>query len=192
MTEANWTQFETVTCSRCAGSGHYSSTREWGTTCFKCGYRPRVPGRGRVRSARGQVAYDFLGTLLSRPMEDVRVGDLVFYRHLNGTGRFHRVEKIEETTQRFKKGDDPWQEVPYLSLSLSGNVRMASPKGESDKVRLGCSKEHKLAAIALALRYQDCLTKRGTERKAKKVQAEIEAIKAEGEALWLQHRAEAA
>src|SRR5207249_1748734 len=42
--------FESETCSRCGGSGHYSYCQRYGTTCFKCG------GRTTVLTKRGEAA----------------------------------------------------------------------------------------------------------------------------------------
>lgn len=186
-----WTQFETTTCSRCAGTGTYSWTRDWGNTCFKCGFKPRVPGRGEVRTARGQQASDFLGEILSRPLTEVRVGDLYLYRHLSGVRKFHRVLAIEETTVRWAK-NGVWRDDPALRITLSGKVAVTSYLSSEETVRIGVTQAHKQAAIALALRYQECLTKTGKERKAKKYQQEIATIREEAEALWDQRKTQEA
>lgn len=65
------TVFETETCSRCGGSGHYSYCQMYGTVCFKCG------GSGKYYTKRGGVAHDYYVRLNTRSIAELKVGDYI-------------------------------------------------------------------------------------------------------------------
>lgn len=80
--------FQTKTCGRCGGSGTYSRCATWGTTCFKCGRTPGVPGSGKVFTAGAIKAMaaiiEFQNSLAARKATvDVQVGD-VLRVHVSG------------------------------------------------------------------------------------------------------------
>jgi hypothetical protein len=172
---APWTEFETVTCSRCGGSGTYSWTRDWGSTCFKCGTKPHVPGRGEHLSARGIAASRFVTETLSRPAGDLVAGDVFRYRDLNRS-RFVRVTAVQ---------------APRCPLTMEPDTDRVTLRFDGGSYTLACSsplrvattKERKNAVLDLALRYQALLTKAGAERKAKKAQAEIARIREQAAAI---------
>src|SRR5262245_43139450 len=62
------TSLETITCSRCGGSGQFSYCQRWGTTCFKC------VGRKRVYTKRGAAARRYMENLLSVPASQLQPG----------------------------------------------------------------------------------------------------------------------
>lgn len=65
---------ETVTCSRCCGSGNYSWCQRYGTTCFKCG------GRKAVLTKRGAAAAALLDRLRSKPQKRATLAQAVAYQ----------------------------------------------------------------------------------------------------------------
>jgi hypothetical protein len=64
--------FEIETCTRCGGSGQYSSCATHGTRCFKCN------GAGKSHTARGAAAVAFLKTSRARAASSVVVGESVW------------------------------------------------------------------------------------------------------------------
>ena len=147
--------FESVTCSRCGGSGHYSYCQRFGTICFKCG------GRQVVFTKRGAVAQEFFTRLCSKRADELVVG----------------VDKIKEETGKFYtvtftgiKNDGSGQiidgvVVPYYRVETAYCSHGTSPERV---FRVAQSAEAKQAKIKEALAYQESLTKTGTVRKVKK------------------------
>src|SRR5437762_14173208 len=70
--------FETVTCGRCGGTGHYSYCERYGTTCFKCA------GQKVVYTNRGAMARAYFESLLSLKAKDLEVGMKVKALMFNG------------------------------------------------------------------------------------------------------------
>ena len=103
----NKISFETETCSRCGGSGHYSYCQMHGTTCFGC------KGKGIQQSKRGakaRVAWDAKRVeLCSVPVETVQVGDRVLLDH-----RFRTIERVETTGGSRSLQNGVW--VDYICL----------------------------------------------------------------------------
>jgi hypothetical protein len=148
--------FENVTCSRCAGSGHYSYCQIYGTTCFKCA------GDGVTLTARGKAAQAWLTARRKKPGREVVVGDTVLIdgipgfsaskwakvTEITGTGAEHKMVTVD------KRGE---------TLALNGFWDSA--------VRVAMSKEAAAILKTEALAYQATLTKAGTvaKRKTKKL-----------------------
>lgn len=74
--------FESATCGRCGGSGNYSYNMMHGTRCYGCS------GRGYVLTKRGRAAQNFLNDLRIKPVEDIKVGDLVYVDFFGGPRGF--------------------------------------------------------------------------------------------------------
>lgn len=71
-TMASRIKYETETCGRCGGSGHYSRCQMYGTTCFKCAGQKRVVSKaGKKASAAVQ---EFIKENFSIPVEAVEIG----------------------------------------------------------------------------------------------------------------------
>jgi hypothetical protein len=142
-------QFETITCSRCGGSGHYSYCQSYGTTCFKCA------GSKRVYTKRGRAAVDYFNSLRSKPLKDFVVGDLMYNESgpLN-KGGFSRV--TESKADAYNAG---YWTVSTEAMGYSGNPNTLR--------KVGLSKERKQELLSQAYDYQETLTKTGTPRKAK-------------------------
>src|SRR5262249_29965177 len=63
------TAFETMTCGRCGGTGHYSYCQRFGMVCFGCG------GRKVVLTKRGAAAAAFYrASLPTVAIEDLKIG----------------------------------------------------------------------------------------------------------------------
>lgn len=142
--------FEHAVCSRCGGSGEYSFNQIHGTRCYGCG------GSGYKLTKRGRAAQSYLDALRKKPVEDVKVGDLILF-DMFFQRAFLRVERIEPDT-------------------LNGGGRLslyATRKGESWSfgsvpgwlVTLGFTADEKQAQRDLALAYQATLTKDGKPSK---------------------------
>ena len=66
-------RFETQTCNRCKGSGHFSSSAMHGTKCYGCN------GGGKQLTKRGKAARDFMRSRLIKAAAEVVVGDVVWF-----------------------------------------------------------------------------------------------------------------
>lgn len=150
--------FETVTCSRCGGSGHYSYCQMYGTTCFKC------RGRKVVFTKRGAAAFDWYLKALSRPAGELAVGDViyeepdfVFHTHKGG---FFRITEIAPDTTLYNG------EVRPEYLRIQTKV-MGHCCPNTQLFRVAHTAEQKAAVKARAMEYQASLTKLGTPRKRK-------------------------
>jgi len=116
--------FDSRTCSRCGGSGTYSFTPMYGSTCFKCGGTPRVPGSGYQLTSAGAKAY---AAWIDGNTEEVTgsalvVGDTIFY-----DGRRRLVKAIEHGAFGSSMSNGVTTEW-NLSLKLTGTsyVRVTS------------------------------------------------------------------
>lgn len=84
--------FETQSCSRCGGSGHYSYCTMYGTKCFKCGGTKRFfTKHGQRDLARYQAAVD---AVTLKPVADLKPGDSCKLDN-EDMRRYHRVASIE-------------------------------------------------------------------------------------------------
>jgi hypothetical protein len=69
--------YEKVNCSRCGGSGHYSSCSMYGTTCFKCAGRKVTLSPAAAKSAA--IIKDFMAANFSVKAKDLKAGDRIKY-----------------------------------------------------------------------------------------------------------------
>jgi hypothetical protein len=161
MATATVTQeFESVTCSRCHGTGTHSYCQMYGDTCFKCS------GKRRVYTARGLAALQFYIAQLSKPVREIKVGDVVKLPHVS---KFQTVADIFQNSPE-RKGS-AW------SLDKAGNpvfgqweITLANGTGRcgmtgEEMVRVAATAERKAQVKAAALAFQSTLTKDGTPRK---------------------------
>ena len=142
----NW---ETVTCSRCGGTGHYSYCAMYGSTCFKCA------GKKKVLTKRGAEALRYLREELRGMLaRDVVVGMKI---HVPGVPGFTKTENM---ILREVKAD-----------SLNGGLilnfdNFSWGMAETSKLQVIPGNEtDRLAQIKQALEYQATLTKQGKPRK---------------------------
>lgn len=77
MANAATLKFEMGPCSRCGGSGHFSSCQRFGTVCFKCAGRKIAPTR---RGAKAIAAIrEFKAAQFSVAVENLQPGDRYAY-----------------------------------------------------------------------------------------------------------------
>jgi len=159
LTEA----FETETCGRCGGGGHYSYCQSHGTTCFGC------RGKGKVYTKRALAALEYGKTLRTIKVKDVQVGMLLFETPYMGKTGWFTVTTSEMTDQFCtSKTNDVETTSYYWHLKTAQNGGLFTFP-ESD-VQCVPNKARLLEVKALALAYQATLTKQGKVMKSKKAE----------------------
>ena len=124
-------RYETVTCSRCGGSGHYSYCSMYGTTCFKC--RGRKTHLSRAGASAAAKINAFLSDNFTVKAEDLTVGDRI------------KVEGVTRTVTAVEVATEPtgWSEsngvrTPTYHVGLTFNKPVRSAFGAYSS--LGTSK----------------------------------------------------
>lgn len=149
------TRFETETCSRCGGTGHYSYNSFSGTRCFKCG------GTKIVFTKRGAVARDHFYRLFELSASEVTAGMFV-YTHgakLNSSKKWRKVEAVGVSScVAIVNGVKQHQ----IELAFKDHTYCVFPRS---KVAAARDNEHIEANLAAALEYQATLTKLGKPKK---------------------------
>jgi hypothetical protein len=141
------TAFETTTCARCGGSGHYSCNAMHGTTCYGCG------GSGKTLSKRGKAAQKMFHTAIKRPANTVQEGWLVWWGDLTlGKGKWVTVASVREFAGPVVNGV-PSKAIEFMSMS--GNKASLSPSNHM--IRAVESLAQRDAAVKAAIAYQDTL-----------------------------------
>ena len=155
--------FESKTCPRCGGSGHYSYCQSYGTTCFKCA------GAKEVLTKRGAEAQRFFSALLCVPVAEVKVGDSVLCEGIPGFTKSHfsKVESITPTDTSGCVSMTNGVETPQRTDLVTFHTAVMTMGGLAPEklVRVSRSKEFKAAAVAKSLAYQGTLTKAGVPSK---------------------------
>lgn len=153
--------FETETCTRCGGSGHYSYCQMYGTTCFKC------RGKGKTYSKRGESALAYARELRTVPASDIQVGWLIWQSD-PAFGQFkaawYEVESIGEDINRWTDAEGNIH--PYLAIATRV---MTHCMPSNSAIQAIPTKDRLVEVKALALAYQDTLTKQGKPMKRKQV-----------------------
>jgi hypothetical protein len=155
--------FETETCGRCCGSGHYSFNMMDGTVCYGCS------GAGVKRTKRGQAARSLFEASLLTPLADVQVGWL--YR--GRSGKWFTVESIGVGTSHWGSKDATTGELVwnnYIDLAYGRGNSIGFPKF-SDTVPAQPNIERVKELKAAALAYQQTLNERGKVLKRARVAA---------------------
>ncbi len=155
--------YETTTCGRCGGGGHYSYCQSHGTTCFGCS------GKGRVYTKRANAAIEYARALRTVKVTEVQVGWLLFVQGgpLGGKTGWFAV-----TASGFDGAgasiDKDGVRHPFWGFQTSQGGICISPEGAVQavpcKARLQEVKDHALA-------YQATLTKTGKPAKNQKAAA---------------------
>lgn len=133
--------FETVTCNRCGGSGHYSYCEMYGTTCFSC------QGKGKVYTKRGLAARAWLQALRTKPVANLAVGMLV----KDASFGLERILEIREVVRYGTTETD-------IITNKCHHQNITAMYVVDDK-------ETQAKQFAAALDYQATLTKLGKPRK---------------------------
>lgn len=148
------TIFETETCTRCGGTGHFSYNQITGTTCFKC-------NGGRMQfTKRGAAASAWLRKRLETPVSEIKVGDRVWLTlGVGSKRRVCTVQAVRPTTSVISVNGVPAQELGLLDLDTDqGGYGGLSP---SYIIHRAPKQEDLDAALA----YQATLTKAGKPAK---------------------------
>lgn len=137
--------FETQTCTRCGGCGHYSFNQFNGTTCFGCG------GSGAMLTKRGRAAQDYYQSLRNIMPEAVTVG--MHIKGWNGTYTVAEIVGIDTILKSSKATHILFKSAggKVYAENLSAPVQIAGADLEGIREK--------------ALAYQATLTKAGTVRK---------------------------
>lgn len=146
--------FENVPCRRCGGSGRFSYNSIHGDVCYGCS------GAGATLTKRGEAAQKFFRDSLSKPAQDVNVGDR-FETRTPWSTLWAIVERIEagDTGNIILSGHQ------YLNGEAVGRDVYSDAKRPEDLVRVLWTVGEKRARRDAALAYQETLTQTGTPRK---------------------------
>lgn len=152
------TSFETESCGRCGGGGHYSRNASGSTLCYDC------RGTGLRLTKRGKAAKAFFTGLIEKPLSQVRAGDNILTASGSmGTGpdRWHFVVSVGPCDTVFNGKAD------RLEIALKRNGVTSSIGGwtADTVVRSVRDEADRLAAVESALAYQATLTKAGKPAK---------------------------
>jgi hypothetical protein len=159
---------ETVVCTRCGGSGRMPFA-VYGGKCFKC------DGAGKVYTAKGRAAANYLNALRSRKASEITVGMLVLDRGVSAgsftqPAQWCKVLTIRPGDAKVDGGSvvvvDGVETVVPAPLVIETD-RMAFHVSPDSVMRVGLTAEEKRATFAAALDYQDTLTKAGKPRKVR-------------------------
>jgi len=159
-------KLETMTCSRCGGSGHYSFCQMYGTKCFKC------HGSGVAYTARGMAARAHLEALRSKPAGELVPGDIVRFRGVPGISRdvWATIASVRcpSELKAWIAGEpvDTTDLVDYVATeTVKGTSCAMTGLNRAELVRVFQTPEQTASTLARAVEYQATLTKAGTPRK---------------------------
>ena len=140
----------------------------YGWTCFKC------HGAGTTLTKRGHAAQVFFRDLCSKPLGDVKIGELMQVEDMSRR-YFARVVEIERDfvvgrSRRNGTGEMVEHRGTRVVTEHAKFGRSGLTASPEHIVRMGQTAEEKAEKRAAALAYQDTLTKAGTvsKRAAKK------------------------
>lgn len=146
-------KYESETCTRCGGSGHYSYNQISGTRCFKC------RGTKVQLTKRGAAAKAYADAMLNKPVEEVLPGQLVQYVDVLAGKRYRYCTLVEREGYCGMSNGKPIRSFDLVNRE--GKVVMGL--GEGILVRVMPSQEQ-LDEIEA---YQNSLTKAGTSSRRK-------------------------
>ena len=137
------TLFESETCSRCGGSGHYSYCSMYGTVCFKC------HGKKVTLTKRGAAAQALYTKLASKPNTNLVAGDQIwFVDGVFGKSRWITVKSI--TPDQHNAG--------YIVIDSDG-AQLHEVPGTLARVRLNA--EQRAAVLDVCVAFERSLNKQG-------------------------------
>lgn len=135
------TRFETKTCSRCGGCGHYSYNQISGTTCFGCA------GSGITLTSRGFAARKFFTESLKTPVEQVCEGGFI-----RVDGRWRKIVEIKPSSTYAISNGEKLCGVDIKCLKISLTVWNGSV------VEYANNEQERLQKLEAALAYQETLS----------------------------------
>ena len=145
--------FEHETCTRCGGTGNFSFNLMHGTRCYGCG------GSGYKLTKRGAAAQKHLDDLRSRPLSEVRVGDLVWFDGFT-------FKCCSEVTRVEPDALNPCRIEIEATRAKTGE-RLLFTGFPNSPVKFGFTTEQQVEMREKALAFQATLTKSGTVRKTR-------------------------
>lgn len=147
-------KYETETCTRCGGSGHYSYNEMWGSICFKC------YGKKRSYTKRGAAAVKFANELREISVTEVSVGDRVYW----GNGGRMTVAEISEPHPSGVKVMVGDHYVDCMKITITGQSGLKKAFSlKNDPLRREWTPE----MIQQVVDFQESLTKAGKPRKVR-------------------------
>lgn len=150
-------KFETEVCGRCAGSGTHSYNMIHGDVCYGC------MGKKIRRTKRGQKAFEFYLTLVTKSVTEIVVGDCIEF-----SGKVRKVSSIEKDMQSGSSMVDGVM-VPYCLpvLEITTVDGYAVRVFESQTVRYYPNGQEKIDKLNQAYDYQETLNEKGVQLKRK-------------------------
>lgn len=141
------TLFESETCGRCAGTGHYSRNAQGSTRCYGCG------GAKVILTKTGKKAQFKMFELQTRPASTVKVGHQIRYEPYLGRARWVWVNEVID------RGDDYCIDILHVhgAMVTTKNAMVRTVRDEADRQE----------TIAAALAYQAKLIAAREKRAAK-------------------------
>lgn len=139
-------KFEKEPCTRCDGSGHFSSCQMYGTTCFKCNGTTVQSTR---RGIAARKAFDAVMDRMDKTWADVKPGDRVYVRNENSALRWLTIATIEESTPiRSRIGGEgaPWVEHATVHVTYS-DAKVGYIPHAANKVRVWDAEIYRAAAV---------------------------------------------
>jgi len=125
--------FDTKTCSRCGGSGHYSFNTLDGTVCYGCN------GSGKQLTPAGKRARAAYETAMTIPARDVKAGMVIMSDELSGKRKRRTVEAVGPSTTVYASNNDG--PLEYIELRLAGSIRISHNVFPHTPIRLAVSPE---------------------------------------------------
>lgn len=158
--------FESETCSRCGGSGHYSYCQRYGTVCFRC------QGNKQTLTKRGTAAQAYYIGLLSLPVSQLVPGMKIRDIGMtNGGDIFNQwltVERIEADTTEYNGQVLLHYRVIIATTKQGETHNIAVPV--TNVFRVAAPMAVKLEKLHLSIQYQRSLN---TSGKADKTLAKL-------------------
>ena len=155
--------FESITCTRCHGSGEYYYCSYYGTRCFKCA------GQKSILTPRGKKAQDFYIALCSKPASELKIGDWISRTDFTHGGKAFtcKAQIIEIKEGSEVTGTNNGVPCKYTSIYLvTSNEKYGnSTVGTHDDSLIRPYSPDNAVHAQTALEYQQTLTKLGTVRK---------------------------
>jgi hypothetical protein len=146
-------KFESKTCGRCGGSGHYSFNQINGTTCFGCG------GTGLALTKRGKAARAKMLELQTRPVAELKAGEFFWFDPYPMGGK-----RVWATVANLRP-DALNEGMVLFDLMRGGRVLTNYGMPAASTCRSVRDQAHLDATIAEALAYEGSLAEDGKPKK---------------------------
>lgn len=120
---AHTLKYDIESCSRCGGSGHYSSCQMYGTTCFKCHGKTTTLTRAAAKAA--VAVQEFIAAHFSVAVGSLVVGDRIKLPVEGVTRTVVAIERRPRSCSNSKdaNGEPVWKDG--ITLTFNKPVRSA-------------------------------------------------------------------